>query len=551
MKELLLMSLRDTLESLYQLVPEDLTLSPPREESHGDYSTNVAFLLAKTLKKSPKDIAQQIADSMPKESFKVEAVNGFINFRLRPALLTREFARLIKDGETYFFRPVERPLFVQIEFVSANPTGPLHVGHGRGAVVGDVLSRIFQRFGHKVVREYYINDAGNQVKMLGLSVFYRYCQLWGREREDLKKAFEEEGYKGRYVIRLAKDLKAFYGEKLLELPQEEALTLAKEYAHRRLLEDIRETLELLGVGFDSWFSERSLYQRGLVQEVLELLEKKGHLYQQEGALWFRSSAFGDDKDRVVRKSDGSYTYFASDVAYHWEKHRRGFQRVINLWGADHHGYEKRLLGALRALGVEEGWLKVEFVQMVRLLSGGQEVRMSKRTGEFVTLQELLEEVGPDAVRFVFLTRDSDTPLDFDMDLVKRNTSENPVFYVQYAYARIRGVFREVRERYGLDPDQTDLTSHVEGLRLEEELKLVKKCLQMKDIYETVLQNLSPHLITYALLELSKDFHFYYNHHRVMVEDTNLMLSRLALLKGVEVTLKTAFDLLGIKAPERM
>ncbi|MFN3599162.1 MAG: arginine--tRNA ligase, partial [Aquificaceae bacterium] len=259
----------------------------------------------------------------------------------------------------------------------------------------------------------------------------------------------------------------------------------------------------------------------------------------------------DDKDRVIRKSEGSYTYFASDIAYHYDKFKRGFEKVINLWGADHHGYEKRLMGALKALSIPEGWLEVRFVQMVRLISGGQEVRMSKRTGEFITLEELIEEVGKDAVRFVFLTRSSDTPLDFDIDLVKKKTSENPVFYVQYAYARIRGVIREVKERYHIDADKEDLIPYIEELKTKEDLRLTKRCLYLKDVYQGVLNTLSPHLITYALIDLAKDFHYYYNHNRVMVEDRKVMLSRLALFKGVEITLKSSFEILGIDAQERM
>ncbi|MFN3976838.1 MAG: arginine--tRNA ligase, partial [Aquificaceae bacterium] len=500
---------------------------------------------------SPHDIAQDIANRLSNEGMSAEALRGFINIRLKEVFLQEEFSRLFKDKASYFFEPVERPMYIQVEFVSANPTGPLHVGHGRGAVVGDVLSRILKRFGHRVVREYYINDAGNQVYMLGLSVVYRYYELFGKEEEGLKKAFEEEGYKGKYIIKLAKDLKVFYGDRLLHMPVEEAINIAKEYAYRRLLEDIKETLDSMGVAFDVWFSEKSLYEKGVVEEVIRRLYEKGYAYEGDGALWFKSCAFGDDKDRVLRKSDGSYTYFAGDIAYHYDKFKRGFEKVINLWGADHHGYEKRLVGALRALGIPEDWLVVEFVQMVRLMSEGQEVRMSKRTGEFITLADLLEEVGRDAVRFVFLTRSSNTPLDFDIDLVKKKTSENPVFYVQYAHARVRGVFREVKERYGIDADKEDLTPYIKHLNSQEDLRLIKRCLYLKDIYEGVLHTFSPHLITYALLDLAKDFHHYYNHHRVMVEDKNTMLSRLALFKGVEITLKTAFEILGINAPERM
>lgn len=544
-------ALLETIKALYSTEINGFSLEPPREESYGDYATNVAFLLAKSLRKNPQEIAQEIANKLSNEGLSAEALKGFINIRLKEGFLQEEFSRLFKDGSSYFFEPVERPLYMQVEFVSANPTGPLHVGHGRGAVVGDVLSRILKRFGHKVVREYYINDAGNQVYMLGLSVVYRYYELLGKEEENIKKVFEEEGYKGKYVIRLAKDLKAFYGEKLLHMPIEEAINIAKEYAYKRLLEDIKETLDSMDVAFDVWFSERSLYEKGVVEEAIRELERRGYVYEKDGALWFKSSAFGDDKDRVLKKSDGSYTYFAGDVAYHYEKFKRGFEKVINLWGADHHGYEKRLMGALRALGIPEDWLVVEFVQMVRLISEGQEVRMSKRTGEFITLADLLEEVGKDAVRFVFLTRSSNTPLDFDIDLVKKKTSENPVFYVQYAHARVRGVFREVKERYGIDAGKEDLVPYVKHLSSQEDLRLIKRCLYLKDVYEGVLSTFSPHLITYALLDLAKDFHHYYNHHRVMVEDKNTMLSRLALFKGVEITLKNAFEILGINAPERM
>jgi len=544
-------ALLETIKALYSTEINGFSLEPPREESYGDYATNVAFLLAKSLRKNPQEIAQEIANKLSNEGLSAEALKGFINIRLKEGFLQEEFSRLFKEGSSYFFEPVERPLYMQVEFVSANPTGPLHVGHGRGAVVGDVLSRILKRFGHKVVREYYINDAGNQVYMLGLSVVYRYYELLGKEEENIKKVFEEEGYKGKYVIRLAKDLKAFYGEKLLHMPIEEAINIAKEYAYKRLLEDIKETLDSMDVAFDVWFSERSLYEKGVVEEAIRELERRGYVYEKDGALWFKSSAFGDDKDRVLKKSDGSYTYFAGDVAYHYEKFKRGFEKVINLWGADHHGYEKRLMGALRALGIPEDWLVVEFVQMVRLISEGQEVRMSKRTGEFITLADLLEEVGKDAVRFVFLTRSSNTPLDFDIDLVKKKTSENPVFYVQYAHARVRGVFREVKERYGIDADKEALMPYVKHLSSQEDLRLIKRCLYLKDVYEGVLSTFSPHLITYALLDLAKDFHHYYNHHRVMVEDKNTMLSRLALFKGVEITLKNAFEILGINAPEGM
>ncbi|MFN3870932.1 MAG: arginine--tRNA ligase [Aquificaceae bacterium] len=541
-------ALQDTIKKLYSVEIDNFSLEPPREEEYGDYATNVAFVLAKNLKKNPQDIAQEISQNLENWLY-ANALRGFVNVKLKEEFLKREFKELLERKGDYFFDLVENPLYIQLEFVSANPTGPLHVGHGRGAVVGDVLSKILKKFGHRLIKEYYINDAGNQVYMLGLSLLHRYYELFGKE--DLKEEFEREGYRGKYIIKLAKDLKAFYGERLLHISKEEAINIAKEYACNRLLEDIKDTLYSLGVEFDQWYSEKSLYERRSLEKVIEELDKRGYLYERDGALWFKSSLFGDDKDRVIRKSDGSYTYFASDIAYHYDKFKRGFEKVINLWGADHHGYERRLVGALKALNIPDGWLEIRFVQMVRLISGGQEVRMSKRTGEFITLEELIEEVGRDAVRFVFLTRSSDTPLDFDIDLVKKKTSENPVFYVQYAHARIRGVIREVKERYHMNADEEDLTPYVEELKTEEDLRLIKRCLYLKDVYQGVLNTLSPHLITYALVDLARDFHYYYNHNRVMVEDRKVMLSRLALFKGVEVTLKSAFEILGIEAPERM
>ncbi|MFN7065609.1 MAG: arginine--tRNA ligase [Aquificaceae bacterium] len=548
MKEKVKEALQSAVKNLYSIEVDNFSLEPPREEEYGDYATNIAFLLAKNIGKNPQEIAQKVSQSLG-DWLSASAIKGFVNIRLKETFLKEEFRDLLKDCGDYFFYRIEKPSYLQLEFVSANPTGPLHMGHGRGAVVGDVLSKILRRFGHKVVREYYINDAGNQVYMLGLSTLHRYYQLFGKE--DLREEFEREGYKGEYVIKLAKDLKAFYKDELLHRGLPQAIEMAKDYACKRLLEDIKDTLEGLEVEFDQWFSEKSLYDSGLVEEVISHLKEKGYLYEKDEALWFKSSLFGDDKDRVLKKSDGSYTYFASDIAYHYNKFRRGFEKVINLWGADHHGYERRLLGALKVLGVPDGWLEIRFVQMVRLMSGGQEVKMSKRTGEFITLEELIEDVGKDGVRFVFLTRSSDTPLDFDIDLVKKKTSENPVFYVQYAHARIRSVIREVKERYGIDADREDLTPYVEGLNSKEDIRLIKGCLYLKDVYQKALSTLSPHLITYALIDLAKDFHYYYNHNRVMVEDKRVMLSRLALFKGVELTLKSAFEILGINAPEMM
>jgi len=551
MKEIIKEKLETLLREKYSLEGLNYTIEEPKDRHLGDLATNVCFLLSKHLKRPPNALAEEIVKELSGEDFQAEPLRGFINFRFSEGRIKEGFRELLNLASNYYFEDIGKGKRLQIEFVSANPTGPLHLGHGRGAVVGDALYRLLKAFGYDVVREYYINDAGYQVYLFGLSILYRVYELLGKEDQDLKQKFEEEGYKGNYVKELAKDVKAFFGEEVLGWDREQAIEKLGEYGVKRMLEDIKETLAFMGVEFDLWVSEKSLHQRGLVGKVIKLLEEKGYTYTQEGALWFKSSSFGDDKDRVLVRSDGTPTYFAGDIAYHHYKYERGFEEVINLWGADHWGYLPRLKGALKALGIPEDWLKVEFVQMVRLFSGGKEIRMSKRTGEFITLRELLEEVGVDAVRFIFLTKRSDTPLDFDIDLVKQNTAENPVFYVQYAHARVRGVFREVRQRFGIDPDKESLTEYTEHMKDQQGLELMKKLLFFKDTLKDAVLSLSPHLIVYDLLEIAKLFHNYYNHHRVMVEDKSVMMGRLSLLKGVEIGLKVGLNLIGVNAPERM
>ncbi|MFZ8786686.1 arginine--tRNA ligase, partial [Thermocrinis sp.] len=406
MKELIKEKLETLLRERYSLEGLNYTIEEPKDRHLGDLATNVCFLLSKHLKKPPHVLAEEIAKELSNEDFQAEPLRGFINFRFSEGRIKEGFRELLSLASNYYFEDIGKGKRLQIEFVSANPTGPLHLGHGRGAVVGDALYRLLKAFGYDVVREYYINDAGYQVYLFGLSILYRVYELFGKEDQELKQKFEEEGYKGNYVKELAKDVKAFFGEEVLGWEKEQAIEKLGEYGVKRMLEDIKETLAFMGVEFDLWVSEKSLHQRGLVEKVIKLLEEKGYTYTQDGALWFKSSNFGDDKDRVLIRSDGTPTYFAGDIAYHYYKYERGFEEVINLWGADHWGYLPRLKGALKALGILEDWLKVEFVQMVKLFSGGKEIRMSKRTGEFITLRELLEEVGVDAVRFIFLTKRS-------------------------------------------------------------------------------------------------------------------------------------------------
>ncbi len=578
MKEQVERRVADAVRELYSIDPPPYRVEKPRDERLGDLATNVCFLLAKELRRKPDEIAGELAEALsdPATFEEVTPVRGFINFRFSREFLLDEFKRLLAEGEEYFREDLGKGKSVQIEFVSANPTGPLHLGHGRGAVVGDALARLLGFFGYSVTREYYINDAGRQVYLLGVSVFHRYLQLHGREREEISELFDREGYRGAYVVEIARLLKETVGDLLLredsvpeakkrllsaDLPfpltytesfsSGSGVELCSAFGLDVMMAEIRKDLALMGIEFDVWYSERSLYERGLVEKLIEELRRKGYVYEAEGALWLRTSGFGDDKDRVLKKSDGSYTYFASDIAYHWEKFRRGFEKVIDLWGADHHGYIPRVKASLRMLGVPEEWLEVYLIQMVKLFREGKEVKMSKRAGEFVTLRELVEEVGQDAVRFVFLTKRSDTPLDFDVDRVREKSSENPVFYVQYAHARIAGIFREFRERFGDDPEGRDLSPFLKHLGEEAEIKLVRKTLMMKDELVDIVLNRDPHLITYYLVDLAGEFHRYYNHYRIIGSDEDVMFARLALLKGIRSAVGLGLKLIGVSAPEKM
>ena len=581
MKEQVRTKVSEAVERLFSIKPPDFKVEKPRDEKHGDLATNVSFLLSKTLKKNPNEIAKELAEYLSRDPDleEVEAVRGFVNLRFSRDFFLKEFSKLLEQGEEYYREDLGKGQKVQLEFVSANPTGPLHLGHGRGAVVGDTLARLLKFYGYDVTREYYINDAGRQVYLLGVSILFRYLELFGKENErpEIKELFQREGYRGEYVVELAKLLRESVGDLLLkgevasakerilshgypfELSYTERFSGGEEpdvelcslFGLDAMMDEIRRDLSDMGIEFDVWFSERSLYERGLVEKLIEELSRKGLVYGSEGALWLRTSEFGDDKDRVLKKSDGSYTYFASDIAYHWDKFRRGFEKVIDLWGADHHGYIPRVKASLKMLGIPEDWLEVYLIQMVKLFKEGKEVKMSKRAGNFVPLRELMNDVGSDAVRFVFLTKRSDTPLDFDVDRVKEKSSENPVFYVQYAHARISGVFREFRERFGRDPESEDFSEFLKELKEETELKLIRKSIMMKDELMDVATRRDPHLITYALIDLAGTFHNYYNHHRIIGSEEKLMLGRISLLKGVRSALRIGLKLIGVSAPEKM
>ena len=518
----------------------------PRDSRFGDYTTNAAMVMAKGLGINPRELAQKIARALDHPMIeKVEVAGpGFINLFMKVDWWYSAFARLLEEGEAFGCLDLGKGKRVQVEFVSANPTGPLHIGHGRGAAVGDSLARILEKAGYQVEREYYVNDAGRQIRVLGESIWARCMELLGREVE-----FPQDGYRGEYVVDLARRALEEMPQ-VLESPREEAVERLARWGAGEILEVIRRDLEAFGVTFDSWFSERTLYQRDLVGKALERLKERGFIYEKEGALWFASSRLGDDKDRVVVRANGEPTYLASDIAYHALKADRGFHLLVDVWGADHHGYVPRIRAAMRALGYDPHMLQVLLIQMVSLIKGGEKVSMSTRQGEFVPLSELVEEVGKDAVRFIFLTRKCDAHLDFDVDLAKSQTEENPVFYVQYAHARISSIFRTARERgIPLPPDfgKVDLTP----LTLKEEMGLIKKALQFPDLIEGMARSLEPHRLTYYLQELAGAFHSYYNHYRVLVEDEGLRRARAALAKGVQVVIREGLRLLGVDAPHTM
>ena len=577
--------LQEKLKEFYGVeLPERVKVEKPKEEAHGDLSTNVAFLLAKELKKAPLEIAKELAEILSKDKrFKsVEAVKGFINFKFSKDFLVEETKKVLILGEDYFKEDLGKEIRIQLEYVSANPTGPLHLGHGRGAVVGDTLARLMKFFNFDVTREYYINDAGRQVYLLGISILYRYLQECDRRDEEffkkLEDTFKEDGYRGEYVKEIAQRLKGLIGNKLCypskasleelrkeiiqkekditlyyteKYPPKDAVELASNFGLDIMLKEIKEDLKAMNVDFDVWYSERSLYDKGLVEELINLLREKGYVYEKDGALWLKTSEFGDDKDRVVKRSDGTFTYFASDIAYHYEKFKRGFEKVIDIWGADHHGYIPRVKASLKMLSIPEEWLEILLVQMVKLFRGGKEVKMSKRAGTFVPLRELIDEVGQDAVRFIFLTKRSDTPLDFDVEKAKEKSSDNPVFYVQYAHARISGIFREFNERFRRDIGEKELANYLSHLKEKAEEKLMKKIVMFKDELVDITLKREPHLLTYYLIELASNFHNYYNHHRILGMEEEVMLSRLGLIRAVQKVIKLGLNLMGVNAPDRM
>ena len=533
------------------LIPE-YVIEIPNNPEHGHFATNLPLTLASSQKRPPLEIASVIVENLRDEENILEKAEvagpGFINFYIRPNEWYRILSNIIKLGEEYGSSEVRSGEKIIIEFVSANPTGPLHIGHGRGAALGDTLSRIFSFCGSDVVREFYINDAGQQIRLLGESIFSRFKQMQNPEYP-----FPENGYQGDYALDLAKTISKDID--LNSMSEEEAIEICAQKGREIMLEDIKRDLALFRVLFDVWSSESVLYGSGSLQNSLEMIRSKGRLYEQDGALWIKTSDFGDDKDRVIRKQDGQFTYFASDIAYHLEKQKRGFTKAINIWGADHHGYVPRMQAALLAQGFPKNWLSVMLMQLVKLWDSGEETKMSKRAGSYVTLRELVDEVGVDAVRFVFLTKSHDSRLDFDIDLVKKRNSDNPVYYVQYAHARICSIFRKAAAEGISLPDRND--GLLERLVLDEEVELIRIMAGFPTLLEDICKIVEPHRLTYYLTDLAASFHKYFNmgtktfHHRIVTPDVELSQARLFLAEAIKVVIANGLRLLGISAPEKM
>lgn len=522
----------------------DLTKDP----AHGDYATNIAMVLASRAKKNPRLIAETLVRAMDDGDGLLEKIEiagpGFINFSVRGESWASLLEAVHRLGNRYGMPDIGRGRRVQVEFVSANPTGPLHIGHARGAVVGDVIARILEAAGFAVSREYYINDAGNQMHNLGKSVWFRYLELLGRSVE-----FPENCYRGDYIRELAAQIRARDGEAWLARGQDAAVPPFTDFAAGAILEGIQEDLKAFGVVFDVYFSERELYREDGVARLLAELEGQGFIYREGDTLWFKTTAFGDDKDRVVVRQNGDPTYFAADIAYHRNKYRRGFDRVIDIWGADHHGYIPRMYAGVQAMGYSREALEIVLVQLVNLLRDGRPVAMSTRSGEFVTLKEVVEEVGRDAARYNFLMRRSDSHLDFDLELAKKQSNENPVYYVQYAHARICSILRTASERGFAVPDDQEASLGL--LTLSEETDLIKAVTRFPEVVEGAAMALEPHRLTFYLNELAALFHSYYNRNKVLSEDAGLSGARLFLVQCVRIVLQNALGLLGVSAPESM
>ena len=524
-------------------LPEVQLTVPPKKE-FGDFASNFAMQSARALRCNPRVLAQYIVENLDCPYVKKAEIAGpgFINFYLNPDWVYDMLARIVEAGENYGNLPKASDEKIQLEYVSANPTGPLHVGHGRGAAVGSALANLLKAAGYDVEQEYYINDAGNQMNNLARSVNARYLELLGKETE-----FPEDGYHGHDIIDTAQRIINKYGDRFLQMEEAERLEEFKTIAYQEKLAALKEDLERFNVRFDVWFSEKTLHEANKIKEACDRLLDKGYMYEQDGALWLKSTAFGDDKDRVVIRDNGVPTYFAADIAYHANKFGRGFDRVINLWGADHHGYIARMKAAMQCMGYQPEQLEILILQMVRLLRDGQEVKMSKRTGQSVTLNELIDEVGTDAARFFFVMRSIDSQLDFDLDLAKKKSNDNPVFYVQYAHARICSIMRQVAEAGIKVQGKGDYKLLTEPV----EVDLIKKLGEYPEMLATAAKERAVQQVAHYVYDLAGLFHSAYNQCRILGVNEDLQQARLAMVMAVGHVVRHALSILGVSAPEKM
>ena len=526
----------------------DFEIEIPKNKQFGDYSSNVSMVLSKKIGKPPRVFAAELIEFIQTEDGqffkKIEiAGSGFINFQIDESIFLNGLREIYATGDQWGRSDVGKNQKVLVEFVSANPTGYLHFGHARNAVVGESISKILKFCGYEVTKEFYINDAGRQMQLLGESVLARYKQAFEIEAE-----IPEDGYRGEYVELIAKKLIEDTGDSLTGLDYSDAVEECTEFAYKILLNDIKNDLKNAGVEFDNWYSERNEIHNktGTLDKVREILDKKNSIYQSEGALWFKATDYGDNQDWVLVKSDNIPTYFYADIAYHYDKIKRGFDRLVNVWGADHHSHVSRLRSAIKAISGSDLILDFLLIQFVRLIKKGKEVSMSKREGSFVTLREVVDEVGSDVTHFFLLMRGTDSHLDFDLDLAKKESSENPVYYIQYAHARIESVLTKAEEK-----DILPLDEYLDLLSLKEEMDLVKKLLSFQDVVLTSAESLSPHRIGFYLQDLASDFHVYYNRNKILTKNRDLTSARLYFILCVQVVIRNGLKLLGITAPRRM
>ncbi|MCI9094090.1 MAG: arginine--tRNA ligase [Coprobacillus sp.] len=544
LKEVLRKAIID-LEYVEDYALEQIVIEIPKDKAHGDYSSNLAMQLTKILKRNPREIAQGIVEAINKEAGNIDHIEiagpGFINLFLKKDAMTSIIKEVLEEKDNYGKSNYGQGIKYNVEYVSANPTGDLHLGHAKGAAVGDSICRIMSAAGYDVTREYYINDAGNQITNLALSLYARYLQLFGIEKE-----LPEDGYHGKDIIEIAKNIKEELGDQFINVDEQEAITYFRKIGTEHELQKIKDILKEYRVLHDVWFSETSLYNENKVEPTIQKLKDRGYTYEADGALWFKSTEFGDDKDRVLIKTDGSYTYLTPDIAYHLNKLDRGYEYLVDLLGADHHGYIARMKAAIQALGYNSDQLNIDIMQMVRMVENGEVVKMSKRTGNAVTIKDLIEDIGVDAARYFFVSKAASSPFDFDLGLAKSKSNENPVYYAQYAHARMCSILNQAKNV------DIDIANHYELITHEKEIELVKHINEFRNEIVESAKIRAPHKIANYIQRLAQLFHSFYNDCYVIDENNKELSSqRLALVVASQITLKNALNLIGVSAPEKM